>query len=184
MLREFDTRHPQYNQLTQTAKGILSPSGELNGDGQDVAEVQQELASITQQWDDLTTRLSHRSEQIDRAQAFSELLQTLLKELSVSLARLSEKLDAQASLSVQPEALRQRLKETGEIRSELEQRRGQLTQAKGLCAELSDIVAEPYLREELYKRLESVNAPLNSLEERAGEAGHANICVTLNRLGV
>ncbi|XP_062870398.1 microtubule-actin cross-linking factor 1, isoforms 1/2/3/4/5 isoform X12 [Trichomycterus rosablanca] len=170
MLREFDTRHAQYDQLTQTAKGILSPSGEQDSsDGQDVAEVQQELASITQQWDDLTSRLSHRSEQIERAQAFSECFQSLLKELSLSLAQLAEKLDAQASLSAQPEALRQRLKETGEIRSELEQRRGQLAQAKELCSELSEIVAEPYLRDELHKRLESVSAPLNSLEERAAE---------------
>jgi len=94
--------------------------------------------------------------------------QTLLKELSASVSDLSERLDGQASLSAQPEALRSRLQETGEVRSELEGRRAQLAEAGRLCEELSDIVAEPYLREELSKRLEAVGAPLRSLEERAG----------------
>ncbi|KAI5091811.1 microtubule-actin cross-linking factor 1 isoform X12, partial [Silurus meridionalis] len=170
MLREFETRRAQFDQLTRAAEGILSPSGEQgSGDSQDVAEVKQELASITRQWEDLTSRLSGRFDQIERAQGTSESFQTLLKELSQSLSHLAEKLDAQASLSAQPEALRQRLKETGEIRAELEQRRGQLAQAEQLCAELSSIVVEPYLREELNKRLESVSGPLNSLEERAAD---------------
>ncbi|MCJ8746251.1 hypothetical protein PDJAM_G00139640 [Pangasius djambal] len=170
MLREFETRRVQFDQLTQAAEGILSPVGEQgSGDSQDVAEVKQELASITQQWEDLTSRLSGRSDQIERAQGTSESFQALLKELSQSLSQLAEKLDAQASLSAQPEALRHRLKETGEIRAELEQRRGQLAQAEQLCTELSAIVVEPYLREELHKRLESVSGPLNSLEERAAD---------------
>lgn len=172
MLREFETRRAQFDQLTQAAEGILSPVEEQkSGDSQDVAEVKQELGSITQQWEDLTSRLSGRSDQIERAQGTSEGFQALLKELSQSLSYLAEKLDGQASLSAQPEALRHRLKETGEIRAELEQRRGQLVQAEQLCAELSAIVVEPYLREELNKRLESVSGPLNSLEERAGERG-------------
>ncbi|XP_072532164.1 microtubule-actin cross-linking factor 1 isoform X11 [Salminus brasiliensis] len=170
MLREFETRRPQFDQLTQAAEGILSPTGEQgSGDGQDLAEVQQELAAITRQWDDLTSRLSGRSGQIDQAQGTSERFQALLRELSMSVADLGERLDAQASLSVQPEALRRRLQETGEIRAELEQRKSQLAQAEQLCAELSAIVAEPYLREELHKRLESVSSPLNSLEERAAD---------------
>lgn len=77
-------------------------------------------------------------------------------------------LDAQASLSAQPEALKVRLQETGEIRSELERRRVELAEAERLCKELSAIVAEPYLKEELSKRLESISNPLKSLEERAG----------------
>uniref|UniRef100_A0AAR2JGF1 Microtubule actin crosslinking factor 1 n=1 Tax=Pygocentrus nattereri TaxID=42514 RepID=A0AAR2JGF1_PYGNA len=158
MLREFETRRPQFDQLTQAAEGILSPTGEQgSGDGHDLVEVQQELADITRQWDDLTSRLSERSEQIDQAQGTSERFQTLLRELSMSAADLAERLDAQASLSAQPEALRRRLQETGEIRAELEQRKGQLAKAEELCAELSAIVAEPYLREELHKRLESVS---------------------------
>ncbi|MEQ2190347.1 hypothetical protein XENOCAPTIV_026473, partial [Xenoophorus captivus] len=89
-------------------------------------------------------------------------------KLSSSIASLSERLDAQASLSAQPEALKRRLQETGEIRSELERRRTELVEAERLCGELSAIVAEPYLKEELSKRLENINGPLRSLEERAG----------------
>lgn len=171
MLREFETRQPQFDQLTQAAEGILSPSAdESSGDGKDLEEVRKELADISRQWEDLTSSLTGRSRQIEQAQGTSESFQALLRELSWSVADLGERLDAQASLSAQPEALRRRLQETGEIRAELEQRRGQLAQAEQLCAELSVIVAEPYLRDELHKRLESVSGPLKSLEERGGES--------------
>ncbi|XP_056113597.1 microtubule-actin cross-linking factor 1 isoform X18 [Rhinichthys klamathensis goyatoka] len=170
MLREFETRQPQFDQLTQAAEGILSPTGdEGSRDEQDLEEVRQELADISQQWGDLTSRLTGRSQKIDQAQGTSEHYLALLRELSQSVANLGERLDAQASLSAQPEALRRRLQETGEIRSELEQRRGQLAQAEQLCEELSTIVAEPYLRDELHKRLESVSGPLKNLEERAAD---------------
>ncbi|KAL2080392.1 hypothetical protein ACEWY4_024185 [Coilia grayii] len=173
MLREFDTRRPQFQQLTQAAEGILSPAGGATADDEqgsaELAEVRSELGSISQQWEDLTSRLSQRSEHIERAQGTSERLQGLLRELGERVAALGERLDVQASLSAQPEALRRRLQETGEVRAELEQRRGQLAEAEQLCAELSSIVAEPYLREELQKRLESVSGPLRSLEERAAD---------------
>uniref|UniRef100_A0A672SVA4 Microtubule actin crosslinking factor 1 n=1 Tax=Sinocyclocheilus grahami TaxID=75366 RepID=A0A672SVA4_SINGR len=170
MLREFETRQPQFDQLTRAAEGILSPSGdEGSRDGQDLEEVRQELADVSQQWEDLTARLTGRSQQIDQAQGTSECYLALLRELSQSMADLGERLDAQASLSAQPEALRRRLQETGEIRAVLEQRRGQLAQAEQLCLELSTIVAEPYLRDELHKRLESVSGPLKNLEERAAD---------------
>ncbi|XP_035285061.1 microtubule-actin cross-linking factor 1 isoform X25 [Anguilla anguilla] len=166
MLREFETRRPQFEQLTQAAEGILSPGGEA----QDQEEVRAELEAVSGQWGELTRRLSQRSELIERAQGTSERYQALLRELALSVGALAERLDAQASLSAQPEALRRRLQETGEIRAELEQRRGELGRAEQLCGELSAIVAEPYLRDELRKRLESVSAPLRSLEERAEDS--------------
>uniref|UniRef100_A0A673B6V0 Microtubule actin crosslinking factor 1 n=1 Tax=Sphaeramia orbicularis TaxID=375764 RepID=A0A673B6V0_9TELE len=169
MLREFETRRPQFDQMTQSAEGILSQSGDSAQDPKDLMEVRAELDSITHQWDDLTNRLTQRSNHIDQAQGTSERYQALLRELSSSVSALSERLDAQASLSAQPEALKQRLQETGEIRSELERRRTELAEAERLCQELSAIVAEPYLKEELSKRLESVSAPLKSLEERAAD---------------
>uniref|UniRef100_A0A8C7WFL5 Microtubule actin crosslinking factor 1 n=1 Tax=Oncorhynchus mykiss TaxID=8022 RepID=A0A8C7WFL5_ONCMY len=157
MLREFDTRRPQFDQLTQAAEGILSPSGGDSSpqDAKDLAEVRSELGSISQQWDDLTQRLSRRSGHIGQAQGTSERYQALLKNLSVNVGALGERLDGQASLSAQPEALKRRLQETGEIRSELEQRREELGEAEKLCGELSAIVVEPYLRDELKKRLET-----------------------------
>ncbi|CAL8297896.1 unnamed protein product [Lota lota] len=169
MLREFDTRRPQYDQLTQSAEGILSQTGDAPQDPKDLQEVRAELGSISLQWEDLTSRLDLRSGRIDRAQGTSERYQALLKELAASVSDLGERLDGQASLSAQPEALRSRLQETGEVRSELERRRAELGEAERLCEELSAIVAEPYLREELSKRLEAVGAPLRSLEERAAD---------------
>ncbi|XP_073339006.1 microtubule-actin cross-linking factor 1 [Pagrus major] len=169
MLREFETRRPQFDQLTQSAEGILSQTGDSAQDPKDLAEVRSELGSISKQWEDLTNRLSQRSNHIDQAQGTSERYQALLRELSSSASALGERLDAQASLSAQPEALKRRLQETGEIRSELERRRTELAEAEKLCQELSTIVAEPYLKEELSKRLESVSGPLKSLEERAAD---------------
>ncbi|CAK6977081.1 microtubule-actin cross-linking factor 1 isoform X1 [Scomber scombrus] len=169
MLREFETRKPQFDQLTQSAGGILSQTGDSAQDAKDLSEVKAELGSISQQWEDLTNRLSQRSNHIDQAQGTSERYQALLKELSSSVSALGERLDAQASLSAQPEALKRRLQETGEIRSELERQRTEMAEAERLCQELSAIVAEPYLKEELSKRLESVSGPLKSLEERAAD---------------
>ncbi|KAM3595755.1 uncharacterized protein V6R79_002337 [Siganus canaliculatus] len=169
MLREFETRRPQYDQLTQSAEGILSQTGDSAQDPKDLAEVRAELGTVSQQWEDLTSRLSQRSNHIDQAQGTSERYQALLRDLSSSASALGERLDAQASLSAQPEALKRRLQETGEIRSELERRRTELAEAERLCQELSAIVAEPYLKEELSKRLESVSGPLRSLEERAAD---------------
>uniref|UniRef100_A0A3Q2WWT3 Microtubule actin crosslinking factor 1 n=1 Tax=Haplochromis burtoni TaxID=8153 RepID=A0A3Q2WWT3_HAPBU len=169
MLREFETRRPQFDQLTQSAEGILSQTGDSAQDPKDLAEVRSELGSISQQWEDLTSKLTQRSNHIDQAQGTSERYQALLRDLSSSLSALSERLDAQASLSAQPEALKRRLQETGEIRSVLERRRTELAEAEKLCQELSAIVAEPYLKEELSKRLESVSGPLKSLEERAAD---------------
>ncbi|XP_068566964.1 microtubule-actin cross-linking factor 1, isoforms 1/2/3/4/5 isoform X5 [Cebidichthys violaceus] len=169
MLREFETRHPQFDQLTQSAEGILSQTDDSAQDPKDLAEVRSELGSITQQWEDLTNRLTQRSNHIDQAQGTSGRYQALLRELSSSVSALAERLDGQASLSAQPEALKRRLQETGEIRSELERRRTELAEAERLCSELSTIVAEPYLKEELSKRLESVSGPLKNLEERAAD---------------
>ena len=39
MLREFETRAPQFQQLTQAAEGILSPSGDGQQDPKDLEEV-------------------------------------------------------------------------------------------------------------------------------------------------
>ncbi|XP_031151474.1 microtubule-actin cross-linking factor 1 isoform X29 [Sander lucioperca] len=169
MLREFETRRPQFDQLTQSAEGILSQTGDSAQDPKDLEEVRSELGSISQQWEDLTNRLTQRSDHIDQAQGTSQRYQALLRELSSSVSALGERLDGQASLSAQPEALKRRLQETGEIRSELERRRTELAEAELLCKELSAIVAEPYLKEELSKRLASVSGPLKSLEERAAD---------------
>lgn len=83
MLREFETRRPQFDQLTQSAEGILAQAGDSAQDPKDLAEVQAELGSITQQWKDLTNRLSQRSNNIDQAQGTSERYQVCLVNLVV-----------------------------------------------------------------------------------------------------
>lgn len=75
MLREFETRWPQFDQLTASAEGILSQTGDSAQDPKDLAEVRADLDSITEQWDGLTHRLSQRSNNIDQAQGTSERYQ-------------------------------------------------------------------------------------------------------------
>ncbi|XP_066573304.1 microtubule-actin cross-linking factor 1 isoform X12 [Amia ocellicauda] len=173
MQREFETRRSQFDQLTQAAQGILS-SRTVSDQGSSTeseseSEVRVQLASISGQWDELTSRLSLRSSRIEAALGTSRQLQTLLSSLGEAVASLGQRLDAQPAISAQPQALQCLLRETGELRAELEQRRGELTQAEALSSELADTVDEPYLRQELRKRLEAVAAPLHSLEERTAE---------------
>ena len=75
MLREFETRRPQFDQLKQSAEGILCQTGNAAEDSKDLTEVQAELGSISQQWEDLTQRLNQRSNHIDQAQGTSERFQ-------------------------------------------------------------------------------------------------------------
>lgn len=83
MLREFETRRPQFDQLTQSAEGILSQTGDSAQDPKDLAEVRAELGSVSQQWEDLTSRLSQRSNHIDQAQGTSERYQVSLLRVTV-----------------------------------------------------------------------------------------------------
>lgn len=83
MLREFETRRPQFDQLTQSAEGILSQTGDSAQDAKDLAEVQAELGSISKQWEDLTNRLTQRSNHIDQAQGTSERYQVSLGRVIV-----------------------------------------------------------------------------------------------------
>ncbi|XP_061678747.1 microtubule-actin cross-linking factor 1 isoform X3 [Syngnathoides biaculeatus] len=165
MLREFETRRPQFEELTRSAEGILSQTR----DPEELEEVRTQLDSVSRGWRDLTGELGRRSEHIGRARAASERYCALLRELSASAAALADRLDGQAELSACPEALRRRLRETGQIRSELERRRGELARAELLCEELGAVVAEPYLKDELKKRLAGVSVPLRNLEERAAD---------------
>ncbi|XP_041090094.1 microtubule-actin cross-linking factor 1, isoforms 1/2/3/5-like isoform X1 [Polyodon spathula] len=170
MLKEFETRRPQFHQLTQSAEGILhaAPLGAEPG-SPSCEIVREQLGAVTGKWEELTSRLDLRSEHIDQAQGTSARYQALLGSLSTRLAELGERLDSQAALSTQPDALQRQLEETSGVRAELEQSREELGEARELCEELSRLIGEPYLREELRKRLEAVSAPFRSLEERAAE---------------
>lgn len=84
MLREFETRRPQFDQLTQSAEGILSQAPDAAQDPKDLAEVRTELGSISQQWEDLTNRLTQRSNHIDQAQGTSERYQVRQSDVCVT----------------------------------------------------------------------------------------------------
>lgn len=84
MLREFETRRPQFDQLTQSAEGILSQTGDSAQDPKHLEEVRSELGSISQQWGDLTDRLTQRSNHIDQALGTSERYQVSLVRIKVS----------------------------------------------------------------------------------------------------
>ncbi|XP_069751836.1 microtubule-actin cross-linking factor 1 isoform X13 [Narcine bancroftii] len=164
MLKEFETRKPQYEQLNQAAQGLLCASGDTSSDSQ----VREQHRAINDKWDKLTHQLSSRSNQIDLAIAKSTEYQELLQRLSDNVRILNNKLNSQSMISMQPDMVKQQLEEISEIRSDLEQQKEQIEEAQILCDDLSSLIGEQYLKDELRKRLDAVLMPFNGLEDRAG----------------
>ncbi|XP_072103464.1 microtubule-actin cross-linking factor 1 isoform X16 [Mobula birostris] len=166
MLKEFETRKPQYEQLNQAAQGILCAPGDVCPSD---SLVRDQLRAINDKWDNLTHQLSNRSDQIDQTTAKSTEYQELLQRLSDKVRVLNNKLNSQSMVSTQPDVVKQQLEEISEIRSELEQQKEQIEDAQNLCEDLSSLIGEQYLKDELRKRLDAVLMPFNGLEERAGD---------------
>uniref|UniRef100_UPI00398EED05 microtubule-actin cross-linking factor 1 isoform X7 n=1 Tax=Pristiophorus japonicus TaxID=55135 RepID=UPI00398EED05 len=166
MLKEFETRRPQYEQLNQAAQGILCSTGDVSPSD---SQVRDQHGAINDKWDKLTNQLSGRSSQIDQAIAKSTQYQELLQQLTDKIRILGNKLNSQSVISTQPDVVKQQLEETSEIRSDLEQQKEQIEEAQILCDDLSSLIGEQYLKDELRKRLEAVLMPFNGLEERAGD---------------
>ncbi|KAH0631076.1 hypothetical protein JD844_005165 [Phrynosoma platyrhinos] len=166
MLKEFEARKPQYDQLNEAAQGILTSPGEASPS---VRHMQEDLQAINQKWTALTERLNSRSSQIDQAIVKSTQYQELLQGLSEKVKAAGQRLSPQLAVSTQPEAVKQQLEETSEIRSDLEQLEEEITEAQALCEELSVLIGEQYLRDELKKRLETVALPLKGLEDLAAD---------------
>lgn len=82
---------------------------------------------------------------------------------------VGQRLSGQSAISTQPDAVKQQLEETSEIRSDLGQLDDEMKEAQTLCQELSLLIGEQYLKDELKKRLETVALPLQGLEDLAGE---------------
>ncbi|XP_062889790.1 microtubule-actin cross-linking factor 1 isoform X17 [Mobula hypostoma] len=166
MLKEFETRKPQYEHLNQAAQGILCAPGDVCPSD---SLVRDQLRAINDKWDNLTHQLSNRSDQIDQTTAKSTEYQELLQQLSDKVRVLNNKLNSQSMVSTQPDVVKQQLEEISEIRSELEQQKEQIEDAQNLCEDLSSLIGEQYLKDELRKRLDAVLMPFNGLEERAGD---------------
>uniref|UniRef100_A0A8C0XN68 Microtubule-actin cross-linking factor 1 n=1 Tax=Castor canadensis TaxID=51338 RepID=A0A8C0XN68_CASCN len=166
MLKEFEARRQQHEQLNKAAQGILTGPGDISPS---TSQVQKELKSINQKWVELTDKLSSRSSQIDQALVKSTQYQELLQDLSEKVKAVGQRLSGQSAISTQPEAVKQQLEETSEIRSDLEQLDNKMKEAQTLCDELSLLIGEPYLKDELKKRLETVALPLQGLEDLAAD---------------
>ncbi|XP_058712349.1 microtubule-actin cross-linking factor 1 isoform X13 [Poecile atricapillus] len=166
MLKEFEARRQQHEQLNQAAQSILTGPGDVSPS---TSQVRDELQGVNQKWSELTERLNSRSSQIDQAIVKSTQYQELLQGLSEKVKAVGQRLSSQSAISTQPDAVKQQLEETSEIRSDLEQLEEEISEAQALCDDLSVLIGEQYLKDELRKRLETVALPLKGLEDLAAD---------------
>ncbi|NXF11772.1 MACF1 factor, partial [Smithornis capensis] len=166
MLKEFEARRQQHEQLNQAAQSILTGPGDVSPS---TDQVRDELQGVNQKWSELTERLNSRSSQIDQAIVKSTQYQELLQGLSEKVKAVGQRLSSQSAISTQPDAVKQQLEETSEIRSDLEQLEEEIAEAQTLCEDLSILIGEQYLKDELKKRLETVALPLKGLEDLAAD---------------
>ncbi|XP_060640060.2 microtubule-actin cross-linking factor 1 isoform X5 [Anolis sagrei] len=165
MLKEFEARKPQFDQLNAAAQGMLtSPEASPSA-----GRMQDDLQAINQKWTALTDRLDSRSGQIDQAMVKSTQFQALLQSLSEKVKAAGQRLSPQLAASTQPEAVKRQLEEASEVRSDLEQLESNMAEAQALCEELSILIGEQYLKDELKKRMEAVALPLRGLQDLAAD---------------
>ncbi|KAJ8250314.1 hypothetical protein COCON_G00222360 [Conger conger] len=163
---EFDSRKPQYEQMNEAARAILSEPGKGDPSREGLREQQ---AAVTKKWDGLTGQLGQRSERIDQASGKTARFQGLLKSLSDSTADLESRLLGQQALSTQPDGVKRQLEAANEVSAQLREERKKLKEAESLCAELSALVEEEYLKADLSRQLETVAKPFKQLEGKAGQ---------------
>ncbi|XP_056412563.1 microtubule-actin cross-linking factor 1 isoform X14 [Hyla sarda] len=166
MLKEFEARKTQYEELKHAAYGILTGPGD---ESPSTSQVEDDFNEISQKWTELTSRLNSRADHIDQAAVKSTQYQEVLQGLTDKIKQTGKKLGAQSAVSTQPDAVKQHLQETSGIRSELETLAQEVAEAQILCSELSALVAEPYLKDELQKRLDTVALPLKGMEDLAAD---------------
>lgn len=165
-MKEFDSRKPQYEKLNEAATAIASASEEKQDPA--VEKVKEQLASISQKWQSLTSQLSQRHALIEQAVGKTTQFQELLHSLSESVAFLDNELRNQQTLSTQPDEVKKQIESTNEILAQLREEKKRLKEAEIICSELSAMVTEEYLRTDLTKQLESVTKPFKQLEDKAG----------------
>ncbi|XP_065742454.1 dystonin isoform X6 [Phocoena phocoena] len=164
LLQEFDTRKPQYEQLTVAGQGILHRPGEhpsFHG------IVKEQLAAVTQKWDSLTGQLRDRCDRIDHAIVKSTQYQSLLRSLSDKLADLDNKLSSSVAGSTHSDAMNQQLETAQKMKQEIEQEMKQIKVAQALGEDLAALVKEEYLKAELSRQLEGILKSFKDLELKA-----------------
>uniref|UniRef100_A0A4X2KXT1 Dystonin n=1 Tax=Vombatus ursinus TaxID=29139 RepID=A0A4X2KXT1_VOMUR len=165
LLKEFDTRKPQYEQLTTSGQSILSKPSErhpLHG------TVKEQLTVVSQKWDSLTGQLSDRCDRIDQAIVKSTQYQSLLRDLSDKLSDLDNKLSTSLAVSTHPDAMEQQLETAQKMKQEVEQEIKNIKVAQTLCEELSALVGEEYLKAELSRQLEGILKAFKNIEQKSG----------------
>ncbi|NXH26168.1 DYST protein, partial [Myiagra hebetior] len=164
LLKEFDTRKPQYEQLTMAGEGILERPGEHPPSHEIVKE---QLAAVAQKWDSLTSQLEKRCDRIDQAIVKSTEYQSLLRSLSDKLSALDSKLSSSLAVSTQPDAVKQQLEIAKEMKEEIEQEMKNINAAQALCEELSTLVGEEYLKAELTRQLDGILKSFKDIEQKS-----------------
>ncbi|KAF1594459.1 UNVERIFIED_CONTAM: Dystonin, partial [Eudyptes robustus] len=164
LLKEFDTRKPQYEQLTMAGEGILKRPGERSPSHEIVKE---QLAAVAQKWDSLTGQLRNRCDRIDQAIVKSTEYQSLLRSLSDKLSALDSKLSSSLAVSTQPDAVKQQLEIAREMKEEIEQEMKNINAAQALCEELSTLVGEEYLKAELTRQLDGILKSFKDIEQKS-----------------
>ncbi|NXL26034.1 DYST protein, partial [Setophaga kirtlandii] len=164
LLKEFDTRKPQYEQLTVAGQGILERPGEHPPSHEIVKE---QLAAVAQKWDSLTSQLKKRCDRIDQAIVKSTEYQSLLRSLSDKLSALDNKLSSSLAVSTQPDAVKQQLEIAKEMKEEIEQEMKNINAAQALCEELSALVGEEYLKAELTRQLDGILKSFKDIEQKS-----------------
>ncbi|XP_052665166.1 dystonin isoform X4 [Harpia harpyja] len=164
LLKEFDTRKPQYEQLTMAGEGILIRPGEHPPSHEIVKE---QLAAVAQKWDSLTGQLRNRCDRIDQAIVKSTEYQSLLRSLSDKLSAWDSKLSSSQAVSTQPDAVKQQLEIAREMKEEIEQETKNINAAQALCEELSVLVGEEYLKAELMRQLDGILKLFKDIEQKS-----------------
>ncbi|NXJ82467.1 DYST protein, partial [Trogon melanurus] len=169
LLKEFDTRKPQYEQLTMAGEGILKRPGEHAPSHEIVKE---QLAAVAQKWDSLTGQLRSRCDRIDQAIVKSTEYQSLLRSLSDKLSALDSKLSSSLAVSTQPDAVKQQLEVAREMKEEIEREMKNINAAQALCEELSTLVGEEYLKAELTRQLDGILKSFKEIEQKSDNHVH------------
>ncbi|NWU64640.1 DYST protein, partial [Pterocles burchelli] len=164
LLKEFDTRKPQYEQLTMAGEGILKRPGEHPPSHEIVKE---QLAAVAEKWDSLTGQLRNRCDRIDQAIVKSTEYQSLLRSLSDKLSALDSKLSSSLAVSTQPDAVKHQLQIARETKEEIEQEKKNINAAQALCEELSTLVGEEYLKAELTRQLDGILKSFKDIEQKS-----------------
>uniref|UniRef100_A0A8C4Z269 Dystonin n=1 Tax=Gadus morhua TaxID=8049 RepID=A0A8C4Z269_GADMO len=173
---EFESRKPQYEELHKAAAAILDPTSSTSptspsSSSSEVQAVTEQLAGVTQKWEDVTGQLGSRAGLIDQAALKTGQLQELLKGLGAASGRLDAQLSGEQGQqhSTQPDAVKKQLEQVHSISAQLREERRRLKEAEAVATELTAMVTEDYLKADLARQLESVSKPFKQLEEKRAQ---------------